>query len=155
MAEAQRYEPDNGALTWVLAGTFAVSAVVGVLAYWRYAGSETYVAEGITEMKASGGDLDVEGCFQAVIDWHHDCDINGANAAVCEQGLKLVTYHCLAARDRSQACEDYQPRENGKWVLEKCEERGMRCVNKRECACAEVYRTIESFCLNDGEAVQL
>ncbi len=155
MAEARQYQPDNGALTWVLIGTFSVSAVVGVLAYWRYAGSETYVAQGIERMKAEGPNLDVEGCFDAVMDWHHDCDINGANAAVCEQGLKLVAYHCLAGRDRTDACTEYPGREDGKWVLTKCEERGMRCVNKRECACAEMYRSIESFCLNDGKAVQL
>lgn len=155
MAEAQQYEPDNGSLTWVLAGVFTVSAVVGVAAYWRYAQSETYVAEGIAQMKQLGPKLDTEGCFQAALEWHHDCDVNGTNAAVCEQGLKIVTYHCLAGADRSQACEAYPPRDNGKWVLESCEERGLRCVNKRECACAEIERSIESFCLNDGEAVQL
>lgn len=155
MAEARQFEPDNGALKWVLIGTFSVSAAVGVLAYRRYANSESYVAQGISRMQAEGSSLDVEGCFDAVIDWHHDCDINGANAAVCEQGLKIVAYHCLAGRDRSEACEAYQPREDGKWPLAKCEERGMRCVNKRECACAEMYRSIESFCLNDGKAMQL
>lgn len=155
MAQAQRYEPDHGALKWVLIGTFSVSAVVGVLAYWRYAGSETYVAEGIEQMREAGPSLDVEGCFDAAIAWHGDCDVHGANAAVCEQGLKIVTYHCLAGRDRSEACETYPPREDGKWVLAACEQRDMRCVNKRECACAEVYRSIDSFCRTDQKAVQL
>jgi hypothetical protein len=143
-------------LKWVLGGAAAVSVATGVAAYWRYAGSERYVAQGIEQMQARGPDLDVEGCIDAVVGWHHDCDIQGANAAVCQQAVGITMFHCLSGADRTAECEPYDvPQDDGKWVLSKCEDRGMRCVNKRECACADAYRAVDSFCRTGGEAVQL
>jgi hypothetical protein len=154
-----------------------VSVLVGVLAYWRYASSERYVQEGIAEMQRVGAELDVEGCVDAVLDWHHECDQHQTNAAVCLQGAKVLMFHCLDARDRGDACELYldpdsaahqatedmrararnpeKAGESGKWVYARCEERGMPCINKRECACAETYRAIDSFCRTGQQAVQL
>ena len=45
--------------------------------------------------------------------------------------------------------------EKGNWVYGRCDERGYTCLNKRECACAEAYRTIDSFCRTGQDAVQL
>jgi hypothetical protein len=85
--------------------------------------------------------------------------------------------HCLSARERDQTCEQYlDPASgmhaatqdmrdrarnpavaggSGRWVYARCEERGMVCRNKRECACAETYRAIDSFCRTGQQAVQL
>lgn len=142
-------------LRWVFGGATLVTVILGVAGYWRYSNSEAYVAKGIEQMQEQGPQLDVEGCIDAVIAWHHDCDIEGANAAVCQQAVGITMFHCLDGADRSQACEAFVPRESGKWVLDTCADRGMRCVNKRECACAEAYRAVDSFCRTGGEAVQL
>ena len=170
--------PNDGPSLRLVLGVVAVLTVLfGVLGYARYAGSERWVAEGITEMKIEGETLDVEGCIDATVEWYDACDEHDANAAVCLQGVGIVIFHCLAAQDRSQTCEQYldpdsqvheatedmrerarnpaKAGESGRWVYGRCEERGMRCVNKRECACAEAYRAVDSFCRTGQQAVQL
>lgn len=149
------YATDGPSLWQVLGPVFLASLLLGVFVYWRYAASETYVKEGIAQMDAQGATLDADGCVDAALAWFEGCEAHNTNAAVCEQGLKLVSFHCLRAAPRDAACEAYQGSPNGRWVYDTCESRGMRCVNKRECACATVFRTFESFCLNDEERVQL
>jgi hypothetical protein len=153
------FERDT-ALPWVLAGLAAGAIAIGVLAYARYAGSEQYIAQGIEQVKHRGPALDAEGCVDAVLGWAHDCDVHDTNSAVCEQGVKILMFHCLDAGDaaaREAECEAFlsEERTQGKWVWKTCEERGMRCTNKRECNCAEAFRSFESYCRTGGEAVQL
>ena len=135
----------------------ALSILFGVLAYERYAGSEAWVAQGIQEIEAKGASLDVQGCIDAAIEWHEGCEEHDANQAVCNHAVKIEMFHCLQAADRKAECEaDWSnPPEKGSWVYPACEERGNRCINKRECACAEAYRAVDSFCKTDGKAVQL
>lgn len=135
----------------------ALSILFGVLAYERYAGSEKWVAEGIESMERVGKTADVQGCIDEAIEWHRGCEANDANQAVCNHAVKIEMFHCLQARDRKAECEaDWSnPPEKGSWVYQACEERGNRCINKRECACAEAHRAVDSFCRTGGEAVQL
>lgn len=156
MEESRSYEPDS-ALKYVLGAVGLVVVVFGFLAYWRYASSEGYVAEGIPHMEAVGGELDVEGCVDEVVAWHDECDQHETNAAVCLQAVKVHMFHCLSQKDRAEACEADFPeeREDGKWVYDQCAERGTACKIKRECACAESYRATDSFCRNNQEGVQL
>jgi hypothetical protein len=152
------YEQSGPSLALVLSGAAVVSMLVGVLSYKRYADSERWVGEGLEQMDAIGAELDVEGCIDAALAWQHDCDIEGANAAVCQQAVKIELYHCLVQADRSATCDaEYSsvPDDHGKWVFQRCEDRGTRCIIKRECGCAEAYRAVESFCHNDQKAVQL
>jgi hypothetical protein len=154
-----RYEKDT-ALPWVLAGLALGAIAIGVFAYARYAGSEAYIAHGIEQMKVRGPSLDAEGCVDAVLGWAHDCDVHDTNSAVCEQGVKILMFHCLDNGDeaaRKAECDEFlsEERAQGKWVWKTCESRGMRCVNKRECNCAEAFRSFESYCRTGGEAVQL
>ncbi len=154
-----------------------VTVIVGVLSYRRYANSERWVAEGIAEMDRVGAQLGPEGCIDESVKWYDECDQHEANAAVCLQGVSILMFHCLDARDRTETCDQYldpdsavhQPTESmrerarkaesaggsGRWVYGRCEERGMSCINKRECACAEAYRAIDSFCRTGQQAVQL
>lgn len=154
-----------------------VTVLVGVLGYRRYANSERWVAEGVAQMDRVGAELEADGCIDATVKWYGECDQHQANAAVCLQGVSILMFHCLAARDRQQTCELYldpasavhQPTESmrerarrpetagesGRWVYARCEERGLACINKRECACAEAYRAIDSFCRTGQQAVQL
>lgn len=168
---------DGPSLRLVLGGVVLLTILVGVLAYWRYANSERWVAEGVERMDELGAGLDSEGCIDATVEWHDSCDAEQTNAAVCLQGVKVVMFHCLAARDRGDVCQLYldldsevhAPTEDmrararnperagasGNWVYGRCAERGMNCINKRECACAEAYRAIDSFCRTGQQAVQL
>ncbi len=168
---------DGPSLKLVFGLVAVVTVVVGVLGYRRYANSERWVAEGIAEMDRIGAELEVEGCVDASLRWYAECDQQQTNAAVCLQGVSIVMFHCLDARDRGDACEQYldpdspvrQPTEgmrerarkaetageSGRWVYARCEERGLACINKRECACAEAYRAIDSFCRTGQQAVQL
>ncbi|PRP98304.1 hypothetical protein ENSA5_30370 [Enhygromyxa salina] len=169
-------EPDHS-MKFVFIGLALVSVIVGVLGYWRYASSEQWVVEGVAKMDALGPKLDAEGCVDEVVGWYNDCDQHDANAAVCLQGVGILMQHCLSARERTQTCELYLNPESaahavtddmrararnpdkaggsGRWVYARCEERDMVCRNKRECACAEAYRAIDSFCRTGEEAVQL
>ncbi len=147
---------ENTGLGLVLGGIAVLSIVLGVAAYWRYASSEKYVKEGMEQMDQIGPTLDAEECVDRVLEWSSLCDANGTNAAVCQQAVPILMFHCLDGRDRTEECAAYkEPRESGKWVQEVCDDKGMHCQNKRECPCADAYRGLESFCLNDGEAVQL
>jgi len=140
----------------VLGALAVISVGVGVAGYHRYASSERWVAQGIAHMQEVGADLSVEGCIDAAMQWHHDCDVEGANAAVCQQAVGITMFHCLAGADRAAECEPFAaPEGSEKWVYARCEARGMRCINKRECACAQAYRAVDSFCRTGGKAVQL
>lgn len=172
------YEPSsNRSLVLLFAGLMSVSLIVGVLGYWRYANSESWVVEGTAHMDAVGAELSEEGCIDEAVQWYGGCEANDANAAVCLQGVGIVMQHCLSARERDQACELYLDPESevhaisetfrerarnpdkagemGRWVYARCEERDMVCRSKRECACAEAYRAIDSFCRTGQQAVQL
>jgi hypothetical protein len=164
-------------LTYLFVTLALISVTVGVLGYRRYANSERWVAEGIQQMDAIGAELEAEGCVDEVVEWYSACDQHDANAAVCLQGVGILMHHCLSARERDQTCELYLDPESavheasegmrerardpekagdsGRWVYARCEERGMVCRNKRECACAEAYRAIDSFCRTGQQAVQL
>ncbi len=157
MSEAPGYRREGGSgLGIVLGAVASLSVLMGVLTYWRYAKSEEYVRVGILDMQKRGADLDAEQCVDATLAWAHDCDINGTNAVVCEQAIKIVLFHCLKAKDRADECVPYdKPRASGSWVYEVCVEKGFECPSKRECGCAEAYRGLESFCLNDQERMQL
>ncbi|MGB1700555.1 MAG: hypothetical protein ACPHRO_11415 [Nannocystaceae bacterium] len=149
------YATDGPTVWQVLGPLFVVSALLGAFVYHRYAASETYVKEGILRMDATGASRSADECVDASLEWFNGCEANHTNAVVCEQGLKLVLFHCLKAAPRDEACQEYQGSPNGRWVYDVCESRGQRCINKRECACATVFRSFESFCLNDQERVQL
>ncbi|NVB36532.1 hypothetical protein G6O69_01720 [Pseudenhygromyxa sp. WMMC2535] len=168
---------DGPSLKVILMIVSVVIVATGVLAYYRYARSERWVVQGIEAMDEAGKGLDAEGCIDAAIEWHDACDQEDTNAAVCFKGVDILMFHCLAAQDRSDTCELYldpeseihqatedmrerarnpdKAGESGRWVYGRCEERGMRCINKRECACAEAYRAVDSFCRTGQQAVQL
>jgi hypothetical protein len=176
-AAGEARQSDGPSLKLVFGVLTIITLVVGILGYRRYANSERWVAEGIAEMDRIGAQLEPEGCIDAAVHWYDACDQHQANAAVCLQGVSILMFHCLGARDREPTCELYldpnsavhQPTEgmrerarnaetageSGRWVYARCEERGMNCINKRECACAEAYRAIDSFCRTGQQAVQL
>ena len=140
----------------MLIACVVVSIVIGVFVYRRLSQSVPYVRQGIVEMDKKGAEMSGEQCMDAALTWYEGCGANNTNAVICLDGVKILTFHCLKGRERRSLCEDYDAMpDNGKWVYGRCLDKGMKCVNKRECACAEVYRSIESFCRTGGKAVQL
>lgn len=155
-APGQVYETSGPSLKLVLGISISLSIIFGVMAYERYARSEQWVKTGIEQMQVKGKTLDAQGCIDASIEWNNACEENDANSAVCLHAIKLQIFHCLKAQPRDADCETIaNPPNEGKWVYAVCEERGNRCINKRECACAQAFRSYDSFCRSGQEAVQL
>ena len=153
MSSGEPADPTGPSLRLVLGGVTILAVVLGVLAYWRYTESERYFAETLVEMDRKGTQLDTEGCVSEVMKWHQRCE---ANKPLCDNGVPRVMTHCLAGRDRASYCEtlDYSSAK-AKWVIDKCLERGEVCRDKKQCACANAYRAIDSFCRHDQEGVSL
>jgi len=140
-------------LRLVLGAMSILVVVLGVAAYWRYVQSENYFAVTLHEMDRKGKELDVEGCVSAVLDWHAHCE---ANKPLCDNGVPQVMTHCLVAQDRAETCESIElGSAKAQWVFESCLERDTPCTNKKQCACADAYRTLDSFCRHDQKGVAL
>lgn len=130
-----------------------LAVVLGVLAYWRYTVSERHFAETLQHMDEVGPKVDTEGCVTEVLEWHARCE---ANKALCDDGVLRVMTHCLTGADRSKYCEGLDMSSaKAQWVWHKCEDRGTPCKNRKTCACASAYRTIDSFCRHGQEGVSL
>lgn len=148
-----KFDASGPSLRLVLGAMAIVIVVLGVGAYWRYVQSENYFAVTLHEMDAKGKDLDVEGCVSAVLEWHARCE---ANKPLCDNGVPQVMTHCLAARDRTQTCEALElGAPKAQWVFESCAARETPCTNKKQCPCADAYRTLDSFCRHDQKGVAL
>lgn len=125
----------------------------GFTAYWRYAVSETWFKQSLTEMSAKGGELDSEGCVSAVLDWHAACE---ANKPLCDHGVPLAMTHCLLERDRTDVCDSLDMSSaKAQWVFKSCLDRGTPCRHRKKCACADAYRALDSFCRHGQEGVSL
>lgn len=130
--------------------------ILGPVAYWRFTVSQRHFTDALREMDALGPTVDTEGCVSGVIAWHGRCE---ADRNLCDQGVPRVLVHCLVGADRQETCGslDLTSRESAKaqWVFEKCQDRGTPCGNRKNCACASAYRTIDSFCRHGQEGVPL
>ncbi|MCX4239866.1 hypothetical protein [Paraliomyxa miuraensis] len=147
------FETSGPSLRLVLGIMAIVVVVMGVAAYWRYDVSEDHFAVTLTEMDRKGPVLDVEGCIDAVIEWHARCE---ANKPLCDNGVPQVMTHCLVGRDRKDACESIElGSAKAQWVYLSCLDRGTPCRNKKQCVCADAYRTLDSYCRHDQKGVAL
>jgi hypothetical protein len=153
MSSGESADSSGPSLRLVL-GTIAVLALVlGTLAYWRYTESERHFSEALREMDAVASSVDTEGCVTEVLRWHARCE---ANKPLCDNGVPRVLTHCLTGGDRKAYCEGLDlSSAKAQWVFDKCEERGTPCANRKECACANAYRAIDSFCRYDQKGVSL
>ncbi|MCB9568081.1 MAG: hypothetical protein H6710_12875 [Myxococcales bacterium] len=138
----------------LILGLIAVIVVAGgVFAFWRYVDSERWVRESLVELEAKGKTLDIEGCIDATLAWHHDCE---ANKTLCDNAIPLGMYHCLEQRDRHESCLTIdRDMVTGGWLMERCRERGTPCKVMKKCPCAATYRALDSFCRADQKAVQI
>ncbi len=140
-------------LSWVLGTVAVVAAAMGILATYRYDESERHFREIEAKMDAEGPNLDVEGCVDAVLAWHASCR---ANKPLCDHGVPKVMTHCLAGRDRSEACRAIEGRSaRAQWVFARCEARGTPCKSRKKCPCADAFRALDSFCRHDQKGIAL
>ncbi len=147
------YEVSGPSLRLVLGGLITLALVLGVLAYWRYTVSERHFAKTIAEMDALGPTLDTDGCVGAVLDWHARCT---ANKPLCDDGVPRIMTHCLVGADRQSTCEELDlSSAKAQWVYGKCQDRGTPCRDRKKCACADAYRTVDSFCRHGQKGVSL
>lgn len=135
-------------------GVLVVGALMAVQMHRAYIRGEQVVHAVLPDMEAKGKSLDAEGCIDAVLAWHKQCD---ATAVMCNKGVLQAMYHCLKSRDRAADCKQLPATEgmDGKWVFVTCKERGSQCRRTKDCACADAYRAFDSFCRTDQKAVQL
>ena len=147
------YEVSGPSLRLVLGGLISLALVLGVVAYWRYTVSERHFAETIVEMNALGPTLDTDGCVGAVLDWHARCE---ANKPLCDDGVPRIMTHCLVGADRQAYCDGLDlSSAKAQWVYGKCQDRGTPCRDRKKCACADAYRTVDSFCRHGQKGVSL
>lgn len=138
----------------VLLGVLVVGALMALQMHRAYVRGEQVVHAALPELTEKGKSLDAEGCIDAVIAWHKQCD---ATAVMCNKGVLQAMYHCLKSQDRAADCNKLPATEgmDGKWVFVTCKERGSQCRRTKDCACADAYRAFDSFCRTDQKAVQL
>ncbi len=145
---------EGPSLRTVLLGMTAVAVFMGVFAFYRYSSSERTIMQGMAAIEQEGRTLDAEGCVDAVLRWHKQCD---AISVMCNDAVKIAMYHCLESRDRSADCSELKPDvvSRGQWVFGVCKDRGTTCRIRKQCPCADAYRAFDSFCRTDQTAVQL
>lgn len=153
-SESETHDTSGPKLKYVLGTVMVLVLVLGTLAYQRYAASETHFAAIMAEMDERGKELDAEGCVDAIIEWNKNrCD---ANKPLCDNGVPQVMSHCLMARERPNLCGDLEGKSSkGQWVFNSCKDRGTACRIRKRCACADAYRTIDSYCRHGGQGVSL
>ncbi len=131
----------------------ALAVVLGVVAYWRYTLAERHFAETLAQMDEIAPKVDTEGCVSAVLEWHGRCE---TARPLCDDGVVRVMSHCLIGADRQEYCGGLDlSSAKAQWVFNRCQERGTPCLDRKKCACADAYRTIDSFCRHEQKGVAL
>ncbi|RMG98037.1 MAG: hypothetical protein D6705_07155 [Deltaproteobacteria bacterium] len=152
-ASGPPHDPTGPRLSVVLGVVAVVAVAMGILATYRYGQSEAHFREIQAEMDAKGPNLDVEGCVDAVLSWHASCS---ANKPLCDHGVPKIMTHCLAGRDRSEACAKIEGRSaRAQWVFDRCAERGTPCKSRKKCPCADAFRALDSFCRHGQKGVAM
>lgn len=135
-------------------GVMVVGLLMALAMHRAYVQGERVVQAVLPQMEEQGRGVTAEGCIDVVMAWHKQCD---ATSVMCNNGVKTAMYHCLKAQDRAADCTRLPSGEgmDGKWVFLTCKERGTPCKRTKECACADAYRSFDSFCRTGQKAVQL
>ena len=137
----------------VLGAATLIAVAMGLLATFRYTNSERWVQRALAELEAKGKNLDAEGCIDATLEWHKTCE---ATKVLCDNAVSMAMFHCLKQRDHADACGSLDlAAPTGQWVFKRCEARGTPCKIMKQCPCAQTYRALDSFCRNEGKAVQV
>lgn len=130
---------------WVLIVVFALSTMLGALAFWRYRVSEAALRADLASFARRGAGLSVEQCVDAVIAWNSNCR---AIIGLCDASVSRMTNACLKAADRQVYCRQLAPGETADTRFGKvpCARRQVKGRAKK--ACAAAYRMIAARCEN-------
>lgn len=126
----------------VVSVLFALSVVIGVVAYWRFIASDRYLRADLKRLAAQGKQLTVEGCVDATLAWGRSCK---AMKSLCDATAPEMMGKCLAARDRSSYCRRLGTTgHDTHFGFKECKARGVDRKSKKTCATA--YRAIATHC---------
>lgn len=131
---------NNGRL--VIGLLLLLSAVVGVVAYWRFIVSDRYLRADLNRLSTRGKRLSVEGCVDATVTWASRCQ---AMKSLCDAtGPEMMT-RCLAANDRTAYCARLgRTGADTHFGFKECKARHVN--RKTKSACADAYRAIATYC---------
>lgn len=132
----------SGSWKIVVAVLFALSIVIGVVAYWRFIVSDRFLRDDLEQMAQRGRSLSVEQCVDATVEWAGSCR---AMKSLCDATGPQLMRTCLAARDRSEYCDSLGDRaRETRFGFKECKAR--KVTRKTKKACAAAYRAIASHC---------
>lgn len=132
----------------LIAGTIAVSAILGGFLFYNYSRFLSYAHHTLTNPSepapwASGPALDPEGCVEATLTWAENCV---GIKALCDEYTTRVTQECMERGDHQTYCVALGQRtQTTEFGLQECFARGTRRHIDAE-ACANSYRAIDSYC---------
>lgn len=120
----------------------AAGLAAGAVAYRQLVASEHELSAALSKLRQQGAGLTVDGCVDAVIDWHGHCD---AMKSLCDQMVPRFMDACLTAADRGAYCAGLGSRgADTRFGVAECRARGGDRDTKK--ACAAVYRVIDGHC---------
>jgi hypothetical protein len=127
---------------WVLSALFALSLVIGVVAYWRFTRSDRFLARDLKMMASRGKHHTIEQCVDDLLGWSAHCE---AMLSLCEASIPRMMEACLAAQERAAYCKDLGIRAmSTRFGFPECKVRKVDRSRKKVCALA--YRTIAAHC---------
>lgn len=127
----------------VIASVFTLATVLGVVAFWRFEVSSSYIHASLAEFDQRGPSLDADGCVGEVLAWNARCE---AMKSMCDQAIPMVMEHCLAGKERKEACAalPLEDAPRAQWTYERCAAHEVTRRNKKVCTSA--YRAMVQYC---------
>ncbi|MFT5434612.1 MAG: hypothetical protein ACI9OJ_005326 [Myxococcota bacterium] len=129
----------------VLGAIFAVSIAMGLISYGQFMDSEARIQSDFGGIRELGATVDVDGCVDAVIAWHGQCD---AMKVLCDKSVGRMMEQCLDGGDRSGYCGrvDFTSNANSGFGYQQCKERGSHATRTAKKVCGTTYRAIAFHC---------
>jgi hypothetical protein len=154
---AQADATRSGKTAWVVIGVaVAIGLGLGFFVYQRAASGSLEIATDYKAMRERGATLSAAGCVEASLEWFNTrCDAVGK---MCIDAVPRMVGECLAAQDRSAACEengnDLKP---SQWAYQHCAEMGIDRKSKKPVkeSCTQAWRAFDSWCKSGQTGVAL
>jgi hypothetical protein len=119
-----------------------VSTVIGVIAFWRFAVSDEFLARVRVNMEEKGKVSTPEQCVDEVVRHAATCE---AMKSMCEATAPQWMEACLHGRDRTSYCASLgDATMSTSFGFAACKERHVDRRTKK--ACASAYRSIAAHC---------
>jgi len=135
--------------TWVVLGCiFVGSLIMGFVSYGQFMSSEQSIQADFDGMRERGASLDPEGCVDAVIAWHAECQ---AMKVLCDKSVGRMMEQCMAGADRHAYCAatDVSSNAHSGFGFKQCKARGAhegKGKRLKKKVCGTAYRAIAYHC---------